>query len=355
VLRALARDPDKRYPNAQLLQGELEDFAHENRLRISPLVLARLMGTLFPERIEEWTHAKAQGAFFVEQHVVRTLIEAGKTPDPNDPETVAMLKEARARNEAAALAAAAGEDDDTTTINHGPPPGGDTTTMSAPPSPMDERDSATMTAAPPPIALTPSRSAPPAPFVPGMPGAVPIMATPGTLVSSSTVGKSKGQLEREAAPRLMMPSDPTVQVRTTKRKSIALPIVGAALAIGGGVATLIAIMGGGTDDKQPAATETKAEKAAPVPAPDPTPTVTPIATPEPKPAPEPAPEVKPEPPAPAPKAEPEVVIDTPAPEPKVVKRAPPKPRPKPESKPEPKETKQWSADSPFMPVRTDKH
>ena len=39
VMRALARDLDQRYATALELQGALEDFAHENRLRVSPLVL----------------------------------------------------------------------------------------------------------------------------------------------------------------------------------------------------------------------------------------------------------------------------------------------------------------------------
>ncbi|HEU4731957.1 MAG TPA: serine/threonine-protein kinase, partial [Kofleriaceae bacterium] len=81
VMRALARDPDRRFSTALELQNQLEDYAHDNRLRVSPLVLARLMSTLFPARLEEWDHARAQGAFFVEQHVVRTLIESGKTAD----------------------------------------------------------------------------------------------------------------------------------------------------------------------------------------------------------------------------------------------------------------------------------
>jgi serine/threonine protein kinase len=81
VLRALARDVDRRYSTALELQNQLEDYAHDNRLRVSPLVLARLMSTLFPTRLEEWDHARSQGAFFVEQHVVRTLIESGKTAD----------------------------------------------------------------------------------------------------------------------------------------------------------------------------------------------------------------------------------------------------------------------------------
>ena len=74
VMRALSRDLGGRFANALDLQNQLEDFAHENRLRVSPLVVARLMSTLFPARLEEWDHARAQGAFFVEQHVVRTLI-----------------------------------------------------------------------------------------------------------------------------------------------------------------------------------------------------------------------------------------------------------------------------------------
>ncbi|HMG52412.1 MAG TPA: protein kinase, partial [Kofleriaceae bacterium] len=81
VMRALSRDVERRFSTALELQNQLEDFAHDNRLRVSPLVLARLMSTLFPARLEEWDHARAQGAFFVEQHVVRTLIESGKTPD----------------------------------------------------------------------------------------------------------------------------------------------------------------------------------------------------------------------------------------------------------------------------------
>jgi hypothetical protein len=79
VLKALSRDPAQRHTSALELQKEIEDFAHDNRLRVSPLVLARLMSTLFPARLEEWDQARAQGAFFVEQHVLRTLVESGKT------------------------------------------------------------------------------------------------------------------------------------------------------------------------------------------------------------------------------------------------------------------------------------
>ena len=79
VLRAMARDASKRYPTALELQKDLEDFAHDTRLRISPLTLARLMESLFPAALAEWENAKTQGAYFVEQHVVKTLV--GKTAE----------------------------------------------------------------------------------------------------------------------------------------------------------------------------------------------------------------------------------------------------------------------------------
>src|SRR3569623_1075044 len=103
-LTALARERTYRYATALELLGHLEDFAHETRLRVSPLVLARLMSNLYPARLEEWAHAKAQGGFFVEQHVVRTLIEDGKTPDPNDPALRAAQEAIREDAEAEATA-----------------------------------------------------------------------------------------------------------------------------------------------------------------------------------------------------------------------------------------------------------
>ena len=118
VMRALSRDVERRFSTALELQNQLEDFAHDNRLRVSPLVLARLMSTLFPARLEEWDHARAQGAFFVEQHVVRTLIESGKTPEggsrfvpqpPAEPFDEAAMREDGPTVPSARWAAAHGE------------------------------------------------------------------------------------------------------------------------------------------------------------------------------------------------------------------------------------------------------
>jgi serine/threonine protein kinase len=393
VMRALARDPDQRYPTAVMLQTDLEDFAHENRLRISPLVLGRLMGTLFPERIEEWSHAKTQGAFFVEQHVVRTLIEAGKTPDPNDPQTAAMLKEARAKNEAAAQAAEQAADEAPTSLNM--PVGIDQTAIGPPPTDMRGPDSESMPTAAYPTAYptslplpAPRHSTPPPPAVPGMPGAVPIIAaSAGTLVSSSTApAPAPSGLVRtlaDAPPeRLRAPTpipDVTIQLRPVKgKRSLLIPAAAGALVLGGGIAAVIALSGGSSGSKpepaavtmpstpDPAAPTPEPTPSAPAPTPEPAPTPA-VAAPEPAPAPAPEPKVAAPAPAPAPtiapkpEPKPEPKLD-PKPEPKVVAKKPPappkvhpKPEPKAEPKPEPKETKQWSADSPFMPVRTDKH
>jgi predicted Ser/Thr protein kinase len=52
VMQALARDPTRRWPSAQALQRALEDFAHDERLVVSPRTIAAMMQALFAEEIE---------------------------------------------------------------------------------------------------------------------------------------------------------------------------------------------------------------------------------------------------------------------------------------------------------------
>ncbi|HSD86039.1 MAG TPA: serine/threonine-protein kinase, partial [Kofleriaceae bacterium] len=217
LLKALARDPDARYRSALEMQGAIEDFAHDTRLRISPLVLGRLMGTLFPARLEEWDHAKKQGAFFVEQHVVRTLIESGKTPDPNDPDIKAAMLAAEARQKAAEEAArrviAAAGDDDTTTVNHsltdlggdtniGPPP---ISTLSMEPTIVD-----TVPLPPQPLVVNIIQPATATP-----PGGNPYAAQAGTLFSSSQSSPRVPAGVVEPTPPV---ADITEQVRVPSRR-----------------------------------------------------------------------------------------------------------------------------------------
>ncbi|MFT3695118.1 MAG: serine/threonine-protein kinase [Kofleriaceae bacterium] len=385
VVRALAREPSERYPTAMVLQGALEDFAHENRLRISPLTLGRLMGTLFPAKLEEWDHAKAQGAFFVEQHVVRTLIESGKTPDPNDPETRAQIK---------AMAQQLGVEDPT--VMTAPPEMDQTATrpirasspMNLPPG-MTLAPMPGATVTPIPRAPTPIREAPPLPPAPTppvpqpivraptpFPGAPPLMpagavtyGAPGTLVSSTSepytpVDATHTPVDPRYAvshavdgnvPAMISPQydvtdrvhvprpravTPTNFIRAAPRRKgpiVALVVLAAAA---GGVVTYIASSGGGNEALvQPAAKPApEPEQAPPAPAPAPAieqkqEAVTPPPPVEPAPAPPPVAEDKPKPA-------------------KIVVKKPPQQRPRPKPTAKQPEDKAWDADSPFMPVRS---
>ncbi|MGE5183651.1 MAG: serine/threonine protein kinase [Acidobacteriota bacterium] len=410
VLRALARDADTRYANARELQGALEDFAHENRLRVSPLVLGRLMGTLFPERIEEWAHAKAQGAFFVEQHVVRTLIEAGKTPDPDDAKLREALAAMRAKEAADAVAAqAAVSDDDTTSVTQ-PPPGDNDTAIGPPPAlagsddssrvpvpvagsgfapdsapalpPAPRRETKPGIASPVPGSLRPG-TPPPQPVVPGMPGAVPIVVptSPGRLVSAMTPPVSYPVVQREVPPRVDVtervratvvprPLEDTIYIRGDKKRA-RWPLflsIGAVL-IAGGAGAYIALGTGGEVTAPAARAAEPAAQVAPSPPPAPPVAAEPAPAPpaEPKPEPASAPPAAPAEPKPA-AAEPTPAAAEPKPVAAEAKPAPPakkvvhaaatRPHPRPDAKPakepEPKEPTKWNADSPFMPVRPGK-
>src|SRR4051812_20125593 len=54
VMRALAKDPRDRYPTAQALQADLEEFAREAKLAMSSIRIAKLMGALFEKRNDAW-------------------------------------------------------------------------------------------------------------------------------------------------------------------------------------------------------------------------------------------------------------------------------------------------------------
>ena len=472
VLRALARDRDRRYRTAVELQSEIEDFAHENRLRVSPLVLARVMSSLFPARLEEWAHAKAQGAFFVEQHVVRTWIE--KTPAPDHPALRAADEAIKAHE---ALSAAADEERtsvesagpaDDTAVGPAPssttaplptvaPPRARTPEPEPPTQPISRKPTPNPTRMPTPPPAAARHLPPSQRHLPGMPGAVPIIGAPGTLVSSSMStqppGVAPGMATQaapamppsHAAPTLMIqlphaqpgiphtppgrPHTPTPQmpapvavassvgdvterVRVPRgeltqhirvpRKGSPIVWIAGLLVAAGGVAAFIALHGVGSGaataspaatlapaastpaESTPAATPPKDEPAAPAEAAKAEP-APPVEAAKAEPAP---PKDEPAAPVEAAKAEPAPPKDEPAAPVEAAKAppveaAPPADEPKKVTKvatrkvtkrpvekklvakklvakklaekPEPKETPSWNADSPFMPVRTDKH
>jgi serine/threonine protein kinase len=58
VMKALAKDPRNRYPTAQALQLDLEEFAREHKLAMSSVRIAKLMATLFERRSDAWIRAQ---------------------------------------------------------------------------------------------------------------------------------------------------------------------------------------------------------------------------------------------------------------------------------------------------------
>jgi len=255
VMRALSRNVDRRFFTALELQNQLEDFADDHRLRVSPLVLARLMSTLFPTRLEEWDHARAQGAFFVEQHIVRTLIESGRTP-PAELPAASSRRAPSALDEfsAAAYTDVAPSPDSgraelpvasdialaraatiPAPVRVSPPP--------VPPSALAHGAPAALPAAPPSPAAQPRFSTMP---IPNMPGAVPIVgpltappkASAGTLVSSAlqagTVPPALSSFATNVFPSPLVPTARATPVAHSVPASEFAAIEGRGRALGSG-------------------------------------------------------------------------------------------------------------------------
>jgi serine/threonine protein kinase len=79
VMRALARNPEDRYPTAQLMQLDLEAFARERKLATSSVSLARLMGELFEKRVRAWRKADRDGIPLGDH-----LLERTQNPDSDE-------------------------------------------------------------------------------------------------------------------------------------------------------------------------------------------------------------------------------------------------------------------------------
>jgi eukaryotic-like serine/threonine-protein kinase len=96
VVRMLRRDREDRFATALEAQQALDDFAYEQRLRASQLSVVKFMENLFAATLDEWRAAKEQGAFFVEQHVVRTLTGRADLAAPRRPkeDTVTEIRPA---------------------------------------------------------------------------------------------------------------------------------------------------------------------------------------------------------------------------------------------------------------------
>jgi hypothetical protein len=364
VLRAMARDPARRYATALELQRDLEDFAHDHRLRISPLTLAGVMERLFPAALAEWEKVRTQGAYFVEEHVVRTLVgktseyvgalpvELGAGTAPGAPPTTPMR-----------AARVPADEESTAVIAIGGPPvvpvpvprmtvPGKLSTSGAPlpplPAPVFARGTAEDDAAEPtrvehvvPVvdSMVVGETTGSRPHLPLVPPPLPLPPPPAVVMTARVNVADVEAASLRAARGYLARSQQTVMttaVPGSRRPiAIALGLIGVAGVI---AAITVALQG---DAPAPAARATTPAPTTPAPAPVVEPVVEPVPAPAAAPAPAPTPAAVPEPaPAPAPA----IAADPlrPAPKKKPIKKR--KPRATTKEKP-------WSDDSPFMPVR----
>jgi serine/threonine protein kinase len=76
VMKALDRDPRRRFQTARELQEALEELAHDMRLRLSPLSLADYMHALFADKIGAWQSVSADGDLGkLERHFATVMAE----------------------------------------------------------------------------------------------------------------------------------------------------------------------------------------------------------------------------------------------------------------------------------------
>ena len=76
VMKALERDPARRFQTARELQEALEELAHDMRLRMSPLALADYMQALFADKVGAWQKASDEGDVAqLERHFATVMAE----------------------------------------------------------------------------------------------------------------------------------------------------------------------------------------------------------------------------------------------------------------------------------------
>ena len=94
VMKALARDPDDRYPTAQALQLDLEDFARERKLAMSSIGIAMLMRTLIEKRNDirvRGSRPRVSDVMDAEAGSERfAFLADGSAPSSNQPEVSRM-------------------------------------------------------------------------------------------------------------------------------------------------------------------------------------------------------------------------------------------------------------------------
>ncbi|MGZ3428992.1 MAG: serine/threonine protein kinase, partial [Polyangia bacterium] len=85
VMRALEREPARRFATARELQEALEELAHDMRLRLSPLALANYMQALFADKVGAWHEVSADGDVAkLERHFATVMAEREVAEEGDD-------------------------------------------------------------------------------------------------------------------------------------------------------------------------------------------------------------------------------------------------------------------------------
>lgn len=350
VLRALARDPDQRYATALELQIDVERFAHAMQLRISPLVLARVMNTLFGEQgggfgVDDEKTAFDQPAFD----------QPGLRAEPHDSSAFALTESAVGAEPMVTLAPAS--------VSSPACERTESALGSQPAMPVPAHPGA-------PAAAGSSAIAVPAPPEPAKPTRYPnvsdlMTATPGALVTAagkygglptSAAGRNADPTERVRLPPRRAPS-PTTFVRT--RPAAPVLVLAGFVLVGAAIAAVIALRPAGAPRSSPAPAPESVEpvpepmQVVPTPSPrDDVEVAQPASTPARPPIAQPATAKTATATKRTAKSAPATRTTRPQGKPPPKKAIATTPKPERAAK-QPKETT-WNADSPFMPVRPSK-
>ncbi|HEY7373557.1 MAG TPA: serine/threonine-protein kinase [Polyangia bacterium] len=95
VMRALAPDPDDRFPTMQSLQIALESFARESGLALSTVALASYVQELFADELEAWRAAQREGKSLGDHLAAKPVVVA--SADPADRTATDAFATARVR------------------------------------------------------------------------------------------------------------------------------------------------------------------------------------------------------------------------------------------------------------------
>jgi len=81
VMRALAPDPDERFPTMQAFQIALEGFARASGLALSTVALAAFVQEAFAEELAAWRAAQREGKSLAEHLAAKPVVAASSDPD----------------------------------------------------------------------------------------------------------------------------------------------------------------------------------------------------------------------------------------------------------------------------------